>query len=203
MAFKKWVGANGQGGAPSGVEEIYVPDPDAQAALQQRKHEFDVTSGQQEARDRYKMSIFDKLYGASGQYGAVGGTTQPQPTITRGPLYSQQQIDQQVNQGVAANDARYQTLMKQLGESAAARGLGMRSPAIQAQMTQLGIANIGDNARTEMATPMRYLQANADQTFRTDQLAQQQWMGGEDVDIRRRQQQLQQLNALLSSLGGF
>ena len=197
MAIQMRMGANPADGARMGYADRYLQDPDAYANLQQRKHEFDVTSGQQAARDQYKMSIFDKLYGASGQYGAVGGTTQPQPTITRGPLYSQQQIDQQVNQGVAANDARYQTLMKQLGESAAARGLGMRSPAIQAQMTQLGIANIGDNARTEMATPMRYLQANADQTFRTDQLAQQQWMGGEDVDIRRRQQQLQQLELLI------
>lgn len=151
-----------------------------------------------------KLDMYKNLMGSlGGQFGQVGGTTQQQPGITRGPLYTQQQIDQQTNTGVAANDARYQTLMRQLGASAANRGFGASSPAMQSQLTQLGIANIGENARTTRETPMQYIQANADQTYRTDQLAQQQWREGEDVDIRRRQQQLQALNALMSSLGGL
>jgi hypothetical protein len=74
---------------------------------------------------------------------------------------------------------------------------------MQAQMTQLGIANIGENARTTRELPMQYAQANADSTYRTDSLAENQWAQGEDADIRRRQTQMQGVQGLLAQLAGL
>jgi hypothetical protein len=182
-------------------------DPDAYAALQERSKEFGVTSGLDQAKFQARQNAFNQLFPYAtnllGKYGTVGGDTKPEPSITRGPIYTPDQIQQQVNSGVAGNDARYQTLMRQLATSNAGRGFGASSPAMQSQMTQLGIANIGENARTTRELPMQYAQANADQVTKTDQLAQNQWAQGEDVDIRRRQTQLQGLNGILSQLAGL
>ena len=201
-----WQGVSQMGNQPN-FGYRYLGDP-----LGERQQKM-AEEGQKFGQDiaSAKLGMQQDLYGKlspylgmlGGQFGAVGGQSQQQPNISRGPIYSQQQIDQQTNAGVAGNDARYQTLMRQLQTSGAGRGFGAQSPALQSQMNSLGIANIGENARTIRETPMQYAQANADQTYKTDALAQQQWAQGEDVDVRRRQQQLQAMNALMSQLGGL
>jgi hypothetical protein len=190
-------------GREQGAGWNFLADPYKEKSL--KLQEEGQTFGQDLASAKLGMQrdLYGKLSGMLGQYGAVGGTPGPKPDINRGPLYTQQQIDQQTNAGVAGNDARYQTLMRQLAGSGAARGFGAQSPALQSQMNALGIANIGENARTIRETPMQYVQANADQRYRTDALAQQQYAQGEDEDIRRRQTQVQSLNALMSQLSGL
>jgi hypothetical protein len=207
MATYSWDAAIPQKGAYEGVQQRIGMDPDVYGQLQQRSKEFDWQKELQGAQFGFKVGAFNKLfpYATSmlGNFGQVGGQSTPEPSITRGPLYNQNQIQQQVNTQQAGADARYQTLMRQMAGSAAGRGFGMASPAIQSQMTQLGIANIGENQRIARELPMQYVQANADQTYRTDTLAQQQWQQAQDIDVRRRQTQLQGAIGLLNSLSGI
>jgi hypothetical protein len=123
------------------------------------------------------------------------------PTINRGPIYSQQQQQTAVNAQQANNNQSYQTLARQMAQSNAQRGFGGNSPALAAQQEQAALANVGQNAQVARELPMQYQQANADQTYRTDTLAQNQWQQGQQVDIARRQNQLQALQAILGSLG--
>jgi hypothetical protein len=200
-------GANPQHGARFGYANTPYEDPTAYAQRQQQGKQFEQNLDFQKDQYGARQDAFNKLfpYATSmlGQYGQVGGTAAQQPSITRGPIYTPQQINEQVNAGVAGNDSRYQTLMRQLASSNAGRGFGGSSPAMQAQMTQLGIANIGENARTTRELPMQYAQSNADQVYKTDALAQQQWAQGEDTDIRRRQTQMQGIQGLLAQLSGL
>lgn len=146
----------------------------------------------------YVKSVLGSTVGSQ-----VGGQAGPQPAINTNPIYSPQQIQQQMNAAFSSNDSRTATLMKQLMESSAARGFGGNSPAMQAQQTQLGIANNVANATAQREIPLQYAQPNADQAYRVNQLQQTQWQQQQDQDIRRRQIQQQQLGQLLGFFGSF
>ncbi len=146
----------------------------------------------------YVQRVLGSMQGA-----APGGQAGPQPAINTNPIYSPQQIQQQMNSAFSSNDSRTATLMKQLMESNAARGFGGNSPALQAQKTQLGIANNAANANAQREIPLQYAQPNADQAFRVNQLQQQQWQQEQAQDIERRKIQQQQLGQLLGFFGSF
>lgn len=199
------------GVAPNSMNRVFLGDPYKQKALdlQEQGQNF----GQDLATQQFnlKKSIYgtiapyaqQMLAGGLGGAGAPGGAVAPQPQINQNPIYSPQQIQQQMNAAFSSNDQRTSTLMKQLQESSAARGFGGNSPAMQAQQTQLGIANNAQNALAQREIPLQYAQPNADQAFRVNQLQQQQWQGAEDSDIRRRQQQQQILSQMLGFFGGL
>lgn len=151
---------------------------------------------------RAKQSWLERLFG-QGQLnsGAVGGQVGQQPDFTPSPVYSQDQIGEQVNAARSQNDARTATQQRLLGQSAAARGFGAASPGIEAQRRSLAMGNMRENAVAEREIPFQAAQANADSMFRGNQLLQNMWQGREDSDIRRRQQQLQSYTSLLGLLG--
>lgn len=151
---------------------------------------------------RARQAWMERLLG-SGQFNTdrVGGQIGQQPDFTPSPVYTDDQMGEQVNAARAQNDARTATQQRLLGQSAAARGFGAASPGIQAQRQSLAMGNMRANSQAEREIPFQAAQANADSMFRGQQLQQQRWQGIEDSDIRRRQMQLQSFNSLLGLLG--
>lgn len=194
-------------GTQHGAGWEFLGNPYQEKALKLQEEGQKDASELARAKFGWQQGVFNQLSPFAmqmmGQAGPVGGQTAPQPHVNTSPLYSAQQIQQQVNAGTAQNDQRTATLMKQLMGGSAARGFGGQSPALQAQQTQLGIANMGENARTAREVPMQFIQGNADQAYRTDRLLQDQWAQGQDVDIRRRQSQLQAMASAMGLLGQF
>lgn len=183
---------------------------DAQEAAKQRDWQAQQNEANRQvqlAPLNYKMQLFDRLYpnlqgmlGQNGTFGMVGGQVSPQPAFTPSPVYTPDQINQQVNAAVAANDRRYQTAGRQLDTSNAIRGFGAFSPMSQALHQSLSMGNIGENARAEREIPFQAAQSNSDAMFRGNQLLQSMWQSREDSDIRRRQAQLTGLNSIISLL---
>lgn len=153
---------------------------------------------------RAKQAWMERLFptlqaGLTG--GRVGGSVGPQPDFKAAPVYTDDQIGQQVNAARSQNDMRTATQQRLLGQSAAARGMGAGSPGIEAQRRSLAMGNMRENAVAEREIPFQAAQANADSLFRGHQLEQDMWQGREDSDIRRRQMQWQGFNSLLGLLG--
>jgi len=194
-----------QGAGP--VAPQYLADPMQQQQLDLQKKQIDWQQQMEGAKFNMQKGMYDQfapaaLSAMNGNGGLVGGQPRPLPAINDSPIYNQQQIQEQMNAGFAANDARTATLMRQLGQSAAGRGFGGMSPAIEAQRTQLGIANNQANATLQRELPMQYAQANADQNFRVNNLQQQQWRDFEQQDIERRKAAQDYLTRLMAMFGG-
>lgn len=132
----------------------------------------------------------------------VGGQMQPQPAFNPSPVYTDQQMKQQVNAAQAANESRGATAQRQLQDSSGSRGFGAASPAVQALSRQIQMQTMGANATAAREIPFQAAQANADSMFRGQQLQHQRWQGAEDSDIRRRQLQFNKFQSMLSLLGG-
>lgn len=153
---------------------------------------------------RVKQQWLERLFPTlQGQLntGSVGGQVGQQPAFTPSPVYTDDQIGEQVNSARAMNDTRTATQQRLLGQSAAARGFGAGSPGIEAMRRSLSMGNMRENATAEREIPFQAAQANADNMFRGHQLQQQMFQTREDSDIRRRQQQLQSITSLLGLLG--
>ena len=134
---------------------------------------------------------------------ATGGTgsgqlTGTQPTVNAGPIYTPQQTQQQVNQAVGGNDARYAGLVRQLQSRFGAAGVSPNSAAMQSLIATLGARNSADNADIRTSLPFETASGNAAHLLNS-QIAQ------ENQFSNRRQEQLgSQRNAIamLSSILG-
>lgn len=133
----------------------------------------------------------------------VGGQSGAAPGITRGPVWTDQMIQEQVNAGQSANEAAADTQNRGTASRMAGQGFGSRSPLLAALQ---GATNMqADAANADLARVTRWdaAQGNADQTYRTDQLAQQSWNLAEQQDIARRQMQQSYTTNLASVLAGL
>ncbi len=190
-----------------------------QLQLQQQAQQADLQrqfQAQQDALNRqvqlaplqFKEDTFNKLFpylqnGLTGKSNTVGGTPAPQPAFTPSPVYTNDQMNQQVNAAVAGNDQKYQTQERLQNQSQAAQGFGAQSPIMQAMRNQLMMGNQAENATAQRQIPFQAAQANSDSLFRGNQLQQQMWQSADQSDIARRQQQLSQFNSLIGLLGGI
>lgn len=157
-----------------------------------------------------KRDIFNQvsplLTGLLGQNqggGLVGGANTVQPSISRGPMFSDQQINQQVNAAKSGNAQMAETANQAAAKKTAGQGFGSRSPLLAALQGQTNAARMGADADAERDIRFGAAQKNADQTYRTDQLAEQQWNDLQDADIRRRQSNLNYTTSLAGILGGL
>jgi hypothetical protein len=117
----------------------------------------------------------------------VGGQNGPLPGLPSAEVFSPQQVQQQVNAGVAQNDQRAATASRAAAEDTASRGFGSRSPLLMALQSQIGTATGAANADFGRETRMRAAEANAQQGLQVAGLANQQYQLANDGDIRRRQ----------------
>lgn len=190
-----------------------VEDPEQKFAREEAERQRQFTAQQNDLNRQaqlaplnFRQQLFDKLYpGLSGMFSGtgstVGGQVGQQPSFAPSPVYNDDQIRQQVNASVSANDTRYGTFGRLLNDSQAARGFGSASPAAEAMRNTLRMGNARENAVAEREIPFQAAQANQDAMFRGSQLQQQMWRDREDSDIRRRQAQLQGFSSILGLLG--
>lgn len=201
------VGAPGMHGYGVGQSLTYLGGPrdKMQQEEAEKNRQLQLTMQQNSMEPfRAKQAWMERLFPtlqAGLNTSRVGGQVGGQPDFKPAPVYTEDQMGEQVNAARAQNDARTATQQRLLGQSAAARGFGAASPGIEAQRRSLAMANMRENATAEREIPFQAAQANADSMFRGQQLEQDMWQGREDSDIRRRQQQLQSLTSLLGLLG--
>lgn len=133
----------------------------------------------------------------------VGGQSDAAPSISRAPIWSADQIQQQVNSGQAANLAGADTQNRDAATRMAGQGFGTRSPLLAALQGATNMQAQAANTDTDRQTRWDAAQGNADQTYRTDQLATQQWDQAQQQDIARRQMQTSYAGNLASVLASL
>lgn len=156
----------------------------------------------------YKRDVFDKIFpmvsgvlsGAGGPGQAVGGSPRPQPAVTPGGVYSDQQTQERVNAARAGIDQQAASQSRAAATKLAGQGFGGRSPLLAALQQQIQGQAMAAGADAERETRSGAAEANAKQRLAAEDLMQQQWRDYEDSDIRRRQAATNQTSALLSAL---
>ncbi len=133
----------------------------------------------------------------------VGGASAAAPGITRGPVWTDQMVTEQVNAGQAANQAAGDTQNRAAETRMAGQGFGTRSPLLAALQGATNMQTASANADVARETKWDAAQGNADQTYRTDQLALQSWNQQEQQDIARRQMQNTYSQSLASVLAAL
>lgn len=123
----------------------------------------------------------------TGSTERVGGQSDAAPSIARGPVWTDDMIQQQINAGQASNQASADTQNRGAADKLAGQGFGTRSPLVAALQGATNMQTAAANADLARTTRWDAAQGNADQVYRTDQLATQQWDQAQRQDIDRRQ----------------
>lgn len=139
----------------------------------------------------------------TGSTERVGGQSGPAPSIARGPVWTDDMIQQQINAGQAANQASADTQNRGAAERMAGQGFGTRSPLLAALQGATNMQTAAANADLARQTRWDAAQGNADSVYRGDQLATQAWNLAEQQDIARRQMQTIYAGNLASVLAGL
>jgi hypothetical protein len=118
-------------------------------------------------------------------------------------VYSPGQIQQQVNQSLAATGATTASNIKQAQQRAAGSNLGANSPLAQALAGQAQAAGLqaSEQARTDI--PLKAAQANAAQALGVGGLANQQYASQMSAATQQYQSQLAQQNAIFQAIMGM
>jgi hypothetical protein len=158
-----------------------------------------------------RQSRFNTVWGAlGGQMGnMLGGSSSytgrgqvgQQPRIDARPVYSQGQIQQQVNARTAANDAGTASRVQQMQNSMAGRGFGSNSPLAMALQGNMMNANVAANLANERETRLGSAQANTDAVFRGQQAQEQQFASRQREDIERNRNMVSLIGSLGSLIG--
>lgn len=135
-----------------------------------------------------------------GRWQSAGGVGGQQPFISDAPVYSEQQIQNQVNSQRAQNDAQTASQTRQMQQQMAGRGFGSRSPLAMA--LGQGYQNQALAANTQAENDLRFqaAQANSQQVLRAQQAREQQYASRQGEDIERRKTGTGGISALLTSL---
>ena len=134
---------------------------------------------------------------------ASGTATGTQPYISAAPVYSQQQIQQQVNTGRANNDQATAGQIRQTDAGLAGRGMGSGSPLAQALNSMAQNQNLATNTANQTTTQMNAANMNAQQVLQGQTAQEQQYASRQQEQISRQGIQAGSLNALLSALAGM
>lgn len=138
-------------------------------------------------------------FGGGGQVGPAGGS----PEISVGPIWTPQQIQQQVNQQRARNDVGTGTELKRISQDVAGRGFATGSPLQQALNQQTQMSNLIANTQAGTQIPWQAAQGNAAQVLATQQARESQFAARQQEAIERARVQSQYATGIASSLSGL
>lgn len=151
--------------------------------------------------------VFPYLQSRFNQYGPNNGgpasTNGNSPEITVGPVWNGQQIQQQVNQSRAANDAATQSQQRQMQQQLGGQGFGSNSPLAAALGSGMQNQNLMTNTQNETGIRNNAAQVNAGQVFNTQQARSQQFAQRQQEGLQAAQIRAGQGNALLAALAGL
>lgn len=157
-------------------------------------------------KEKYNRATGSGLYQSlTGAFtpSTVGGVNSPMSPISQGSIWSDQQIDQQVNQSKSNNQQMAATQNQQISNRAAGQGFASKSPLVAALQGQTNAATMANNAKSEQDIRWNAAEGNSRHLLDTQKAAQQQWADWNDADIRRRQAAYQGQASLLAALGAF
>jgi hypothetical protein len=150
--------------------------------------------------------VFPYLQSRLNQFGPNGGdasSSNSSPEITVGPVWNGQQVQQQVNQSRAANDAATQSQQRQMQQQLGGQGFGSGSPLAMALGAGMQNQNLQTNTQNETGIRNNASQVNAGQIFNTQQARSQQYAQRQSEALQAAQIRAGQGNALLSALAGL
>lgn len=133
---------------------------------------------------------FDDIFGengfARGIYGGTGasGDYGLQP-VTQGGLFSDRDVQGQVNSGIAGNDQRFAGMFKQAQGDLASRGLGQESPLLQQMHAYMGAQNQAANNDVYRNTTYQARQGNADTTLKQQQAQIDAQLGAGGLNVQK------------------
>lgn len=159
---------------------------------------------QQQRFDRIFPFLSRELGGGEGAYGYQGrGQVGDQPNISDAPVYSEGQIQQQVNAQRAGNDASAAGQQRRMQQQMSARGYGSNSPL--AAELGLGIQNQNLAANTDTERQLRFdaAGANANQVLKAQTARETQFANRQQEDIERNKVYQSRYNAVLAALAGL
>jgi hypothetical protein len=146
------------------------------------------------------LGQFNNMAGGFGAFGgAPGGQSGQGPEITTKGVYTQPQIDQQVNAAKAGNDAATAARTKAFSADAAGRGFAPNSPLALAMAGRFQNQNLATNADAEREIRQGAGEKNAGLLLKQQQAREQQFASRMDEDIRRRTP----MYSLLGTLAGL
>lgn len=190
----------GFGGVSSNNYQRGMLDPDVerQARAAELPHNL-----RQQRFDTLLPWIQGQMGSAMATASAPGGASGTGPQIDAGPIWSPQDIQQQVNARTATNDAATQSRVRGMQRQIGASGFGSNSPLAMALQGQYQNQNLQTNTANARDTRMNATSENAGHLFKTQMGRESQYASRMDEDIRRRTASLNTYNALLSALGSL
>jgi hypothetical protein len=135
------------------------------------------------------------MSGYRGQ-GQVG----QQPTISDAPIYSQMDIQNQVNATRAQNDAALASRQAQLSKDMAGKGYGSRSPLAMALNNAMFGQNLAGNTAAEQQLRWNAAQGNAQQVLEAQKAREGQFASRQNEEIERNKVQSGILSQLLGGI---
>lgn len=132
--------------------------------------------------------------------GPVGG---PQPTITAGPIWDENQVQSRVNAMRGQTDQSVATRQRDLQDSLTARGFASSSPLISALQGQAFAAGLGSSTAAENDLRWNAARDNADHLLRSQVAQESQYSNRQQENIGRRGISAGVYSTLLSALGGL
>lgn len=126
-----------------------------------------------------------------------------QPKISANPVFSDNQIQQQVNQQTAANDQGTATKMRQSASQMGGRGVGSQSPLSQALNMGYQNQNMATNTQNAASTRLNSAQANASQVLAGQSAQENQFANRQKEAIGRSQVYQGYLSSALGALSGL
>lgn len=148
----------------------------------------------------------DALSNLSGKFGAGyqgGGQQGTQPNISDAPVYTPQQMNQQVNAQTASNDMATQSKIRQMQSSMAGRGYGSQSPLLAALRQGYQNQNMVTNTANARDTRLNSAKMNSDQVLKAQVAREAQFANRQNEDIERGRVYTGALSPLLSALSGM
>jgi hypothetical protein len=147
-----------------------------------------------------RQARFDKLFpyltkALTGGAGGIGTVGTP-PTISAGPVWNPQQIQQQVNSARANTDTQVASQGRQAQQQTAGRGFGSSSPLLSALQGNFQMQGMAQKEAAGREIPFQAAQANAKQL-----LDSQNARSGQFVTLEKIKSD--QISALLQALAGI
>lgn len=167
---------------------------------QQLQYQQGVQSWKQGWVDKLLGGTPGSFLGGSSSFSFQGGGSMP-GTGANPYQITQDQTNQQVNAAKAQADAGVATQNRSLNASAAARGLGQGSPAIQALRSQNQYQGMQQSAQAAQQIPLENTKFNAQNNLAQQQLQQQAYRDQSNTYLQGQQIRQSGFNSLLGLLG--
>lgn len=159
----------------------------------------------------YKNKVFGTISplltqltgGAAGGGQTPGGSNLGVERVNESPIWSPQQIGQQVNAAKAGNAQNADTQMKQAQTKLTSQGFGSKSPLLAALEGNIGQARMGQDATAAREIPWQAAQGNSQQVLKAQQSNQGADVAMNAADIERRKANNSFQTSLLGILGGL